>query len=257
MGCGNEMDEKAEEALRESENGENCEPAPNLFELPVPELTPALPQPETSTPASSPSHFHAWLEYMDLVNENLEKITSELPLRLENAPPIEGFEKSGVVDNTDVKYYLSELSLNALEKIDRPIRYVDIDMGSTRGLFNPSIGTIIYRQPSVKILQEVEFSDVAERTPEDAFAHALYHETAHNIWENLPSDKKEYWENLYETTLERSCGFVSGYSEKENYDAKEDFAESFWTYKENPGALFKADPEKFEFFNKLIKEGYL
>jgi len=257
MGCGNELDDKDDKAVEESANGENCEPAPSLFELPAPESTPALPQPETPTPASSSNRFHAWLEYMDLVNENLEKISSELPLKLEIIPPIEGFEKSGVIDNTDVKYYLSELSLNALEKIDRPIRYEDIDMLSTRGIFDPSLGTFIYRQPSVETLQKIEFPDVAERTPQDTFTHALYHEVAHNVWENLPPDKKEEWENLYETTLERGYGFVSIQSERPDYNEKEDFAESFWVYKENPGALFKADPEKFEFFNKLIKEGHL
>jgi len=63
MGCGNELDDKDDKALEKSANGENCEPVPNLLELPAPESTPALPQPETPTPA--------------------------LPLRLENTPSIE------------------------------------------------------------------------------------------------------------------------------------------------------------------------
>jgi hypothetical protein len=48
MGCGNEPNDADDKAVEESINGENCEPAPELFELPAPESTPALPQPDVA-----------------------------------------------------------------------------------------------------------------------------------------------------------------------------------------------------------------
>jgi hypothetical protein len=45
MGCGNEPNDADDKAVEESINGGNCEPAPELLELPAPESTPALPAP--------------------------------------------------------------------------------------------------------------------------------------------------------------------------------------------------------------------
>ncbi|RLC80353.1 MAG: hypothetical protein DRI61_05930 [Chloroflexi bacterium] len=275
MGCGNEPNERDDQMLEESARGENCNLDPKIEEewrssqtqeakqelfKEIDKISEGIKQ-FGEKAIIPPENLKEWAEYLDIMNRNLERVVEELPLRFELMPEIKDFERSRVIDNKDVQYYLSELSANALKTDRSAIAYRDELKISPNGdiirgeiyLFKPEEPIRIYQQPPPESLKGTP-PQIRERTTEEALVHTIYHEQSHDITKNLPSEKLEKWEKLHKTTLERGCEFVTRYA-RINY--LEDFAECFWVYKEHPEWLFKQDIEKFKFFNEIAKNNYI
>ena len=275
MGCINEPNEWDGQAVDKSAEGKNCNPDPQISEEwennqtleAREELSKEIDKISEETRQSGeklaipPENLKDWAEYLDIVSRNLERVARELPIRFELLPEIRGFEKSGVIDNKDVSYYLLELSMNAL-KTDRSAFFYKHELkinpegkiirGETP-LFEPEKPTVIYKQPPVESLKGTP-PEIREKNTEEAIVHAIYHEHFHNIMVRLPQDMIEKWNKLHEDTSKRDAQFVTLSASR---DYLEDFSECLWVYKEHPYYLFKMDIQKFRFFNELTKKNYI
>ena len=175
--------------------------------------------------------------------------------RILGLPRVEGFDKSGVTTDKEVKEYLKDtfperhannITMESVKYNDKYVgdkketelgHWEKKELGKDLDIYNKDI--VINRQ--------TEGGNVSRDEIEATLAHEVGHQTHNMYFDN--SDRKG-WEKLSGDRPQNKC--VSEYARTNSH---EDFAESYKAYIRDPESLKKADPEKYNYMQNKVFSG--
>jgi Mlc titration factor MtfA (ptsG expression regulator) len=179
------------------------------------------------------------------------------PQRVLGLPRVEGFEKSGVSSNAEVRQYLldtfPERHVNNITM--ESVRYRDevvsgkekdsVELGH-RDKREVVPGTMVFNKEIVINRQ------TADGNPDPAeLRNTLAHEVGHQVYDAyLPGEHQETWRALSGERPADQC--VSPYAQTNPH---EDFAESYMAYVRDPWDLKEASPDKYDFLRNKVFGG--
>lgn len=98
----------------------------------------------------------------------------------------------------------------------------------------------------------LDISSLDPRTLAVKYVDTLTHECGHVMFDRcLNAEQRWEWGRIYNATLSRSGRFISAYASE---SLREDFSESFRFFIRKSSMLYKQDPERYAFINKVYKE---
>jgi hypothetical protein len=162
----------------------------------------------------------------------------------ENQIDVKGFEQSGVMRNEEVRNYLADnlpanhLRGDRITQIQYTDRFDGDHEGNTLGVCttNPATG--------------VSDIQINRQTPEGSMdrhmmEHTLVHEVGHNVFYNMGEHNISTWEQISANSA--PDGYVSNYART---NMREDFAESYAAYVQDPALLQEVNPQKYAFLKQ-------
>ncbi len=188
------------------------------------------------------------------------KIESRFREKTENrrvfaVPPVEGFEKSGVMSNREVKQYLEnhfpEQHVNniTMESVRYNDRHITEKSMTELGHWEKKepVKDIGFYNKEIVINRQARDGNVDAETMKDTIAHEVGHQTQREF---LGQNELKEWEKISGKRPESEC--VSDYART---SPAEDFAESYRAYCRDPETLRKASPEKYAFMREKVFNG--
>ncbi|GKT09141.1 hypothetical protein [Desulforhabdus sp. TSK] len=175
--------------------------------------------------------------------------------RIFAAPQVEGFEKSGVVTNWEIRRYLEETfpDRHCNNITMESVRYSDQYVGDTKKVelghwadTKPYPGMDIHNK-DITINCQTRDGIMDREELKNTIAHEVGHQVHRAYLE--PSHWTE-WTMLSGDRPAEKC--VSDYARQNAY---EDFAESYMAYVRNPEALQDVSPEKYGFMRDRVFDG--
>ena len=175
--------------------------------------------------------------------------------RIFAAPRVEGFEKSGVITNQEVRKYLEETfpDRHCNSVTMESVRYSDQYVGDTRKVelghwsdTKPYPGMDIYNK-DITINCQTRDGIVDRQELKSTIAHEVGHQV-HKVY--LEPTQWAEWTQLSGNRSAEKC--VSEYARQ---DANEDFAETYMVYVRRPDALREVNPEKYSFMRDRVFDG--
>ncbi len=175
--------------------------------------------------------------------------------RVLGLPRVEGFEKSGIISNQEVKDYLKdEFSERHANNVTmETVRYNDkfIKEKEKTELAHwekkeaaPGIGVF---NKEIVVNRQMKDGNIDRKLMKDNIAHEVGHQV-HNMY----LEKRDQQEWIKITRDMPKDKFVSEYAKKDHF---EDFAESYRYYLRNPEELKKASVEKYDFMRDHVFSG--
>jgi hypothetical protein len=145
-----------------------------------------------------------------------------------------GFERSGVISNTQVLEFISKaFPKNALKRIQR-IEYVHtykstmqdqdgFDSIFTKGLY---VASAHWTNNSTGLdIAEIYRQDPVNENDKDFLLHCIAHEIGHSVYASMPPERRREWRLLSENTSAKE--FIT---QRALADEVEDFCETFAIY---------------------------
>lgn len=169
-------------------------------------------------------------------------------------PRVEGFEKSGLVTNEEVKKYLeifperhcNSITMDSVKYSGEYISEKDkVELAHWEDT-KPFPGMEIHHK-DITINRQLPDGNVDVEVLKDSIAHEVGHQV-HRV--SLDRSDWNKWTMLSGDRPADKC--VSDYA---RLNHQEDFAESYMAYVRNPESLLNVDPEKYNFMRDSVFDG--
>lgn len=172
--------------------------------------------------------------------------------RIYNLPRVEGFSRSGVVTDQEVKTYLKdnfpERHVNnvTMETVIYQDRYIGDKKGTELGYWQERQLVKGFNVSDKEIIINRQFPEGS--IDKTAMKETIAHEVGHQVYFKCldASDRKD-WENISGDRPADKC--VSAYSKK---SPEEDFAECYRVFIQQPETLKETDSQKYDFFKNRV-----